>query len=173
MTRHLLLFAFSCAFMGIGCGSSPVAPSDPGSTIHADLASQSVFTGDCTSNLAGCAGEIAAVLIDNRYPRYNLPPGTGGTVRWCMSHPGLPNRILYISGMANGSYPEDATPSPVCVGRFVPPNGTCFGNGIIVTEDLLVEDEKERDRRGGPVFQFQTPALHVASSPAQANCPML
>lgn len=175
-TVSRVLIVLTCLWLGSGCrsDSSPSAPSDPGTSVRAELMSQAVFLGDCLANLTACTGEVAPVMVDDRYPRYNLPASAVGTIRWCVSHPRVPNRVLTISS-PNGhtDYEEDKTPTPICVGLVR--STVCLGTGLTVTEDLLVEDEDARDARDDrgeiPLTQFQTGPLHLAATAAQARCP--
>ena len=176
-TASRVFIVLTCLCLGSGCGSgsSPSAPSDPGRSVRAELISQTVFLGDCLANLTACTGEVTPVMVDNRYARYNLPVSAVGTIRWCVSHPRVPNRVLRITS-PNGvstDYPEDTTPTPVCVGMVR--SNVCLGSGITVTEDLLVEDEDARDARDDrgeiPLTQFQTSPIHLAATAAQAGCP--
>jgi len=175
-TTGRAFIVLTCLWLGSGCGSgsSPSAPSDPGRSVRAELMSQTVFLGDCLANLTACTGEVTPVMVDNRYARYNLPAGAVGTIRWCVSHPRVPNRVLTISS-PNGvstNYQEDTTPTPICVGMVRP--SVCLGSGIIVTEDLLVEDEDARDARDDrgeiPLTRFQTSPIQLAATAAQAGC---
>ena len=174
-TASRVLIVLTCLWLGAGCSSdsSPSAPTDPGRSVRAELMSQAVFVGDCSANLTACTGEVTPVMVDDRYPRYNLPAGAVGTIRWCVSHPRVPNRVLTISSPSGVTdYQEDTTPTPICVGMVR--SSVCLGSGLTVTEDLLVEDEDARDARDDrgeiPLTQFRTGPIHLAATAAQGQC---
>jgi hypothetical protein len=136
-----------------GCGS-PSGPSDPGSGVHAEFVSHTVFLGNCLADLANCVGEISPAGDVFGGSRYNVPIGDLVTVRACINHPKLPSRDLYIdmtrrpssvAGTQSTVQPEENTPSPICVGAvYQAALGTaCVGNGGISIREYRRNKEED------------------------------